>query len=132
MRGKARIRESLALVLLGMIISKILMVYGINPIWATATAFVIIAAIMLLQDRAILAGEVLSGALMFIVIVITYSIWFLIFPDAIARLWIPSALSGYGIFGIPIEELFWYTAAGFFVGVFYEFSAGVRRYTKFR
>jgi hypothetical protein len=126
--GKPRSAVAITMILSGLIIMAILINLGLNSIWASSFALLIVASIIVLIDKDLVKDAVFSGVLMTLLITIFYVVWLTIYPEVIQRFWVVEALSGIRLWKIPIEELIWFFAAGMTGGVFYEFWLNVEKY----
>jgi hypothetical protein len=103
---------------------------GLNSIWASIMSLIICSIYMALKDRDLIKDMLLSSLFLTGIIIIFYTIWFLIYPDALQKLWVINNLSGIKLWRTPFEEIMWFLSAGLFVGTFYEFWKNVRKYKK--
>jgi hypothetical protein len=99
---------------------------GVNSIYASAIAFLVIAGIFLVYRRDLIADMVMSGLLVGGIMFVAYLIYLSMYPEAIHRWWALENISGILISGIPIEELLWAFGWGTVGGPVYEFFMGLR------
>ena len=85
---------------------------------------------MVYKDKDLKGDMFWSSITLTFIIIVLYSIWFWIYPDAYQKFWIVNNLSGLKIGRIPIEEVVWFFSAGLFIGILYEFWKNVRTYRK--
>jgi len=126
--GKPRNLMTIIMIFLAFVIMGVLIKIGLNSIWASSSAFILITILGLLIDRDLLKDAILSGALMAPLIIIFYLVWLTIYPKAIQKFWLTEALSGIKLLEIPIEEIVWFCAAGMGAGVLYEFWLNAEKY----
>ncbi len=103
-------------------------IYGMNSIYSSMIAFMVIAIIMLIQRRDLYLNSLANGLLGAFLAFITYQVVFvLINPEIIDKWWLVENLSGILIFDVPIEEMGWGFAWGLLIGPFYEFTFGLKQ-----
>jgi hypothetical protein len=129
-RGSVRLVSTSAIALFGILFFMTLYLSGLISIWASACSLIAASLAMIVVDRDLRMDWLMSSVLMFFTVIFIYLIWFAVYPDAVQKLWVPSGLSGTELFGIPIEELVWYTSWAMFSGVAYEFFVNAGPYTK--
>lgn len=119
--------KMIALAIAGLVIFIVLnTIFKINSIHASSIGFLIIGAIMLFKRRDLIKHAFMSGVLVALVTFVFYLIYVAMFPGIIQEWWQLENLSGILILGMPIEELTWAFAWGFFIGPIYEFWQGRR------
>ena len=101
-------------------------ILGLNSIYASIFWFMIIAATTVYLRHDLLKDALLSGVLLSSAAFILYTIFLLLFPNAIQSWWMMKNISGILITGIPLEELMWAFTWGLFAGPAYEFTTGLR------
>lgn len=101
--------------------STIFWILGWHSFWATILSYLIGAGLMVLLRRDLLPGAVFGGLSMVLVTVPVYKLLVFFFPGVIEQFWLLDNLSGFLVWGIPIEDLGFYFAAGAFLAPFYEF-----------
>lgn len=105
---------------------------GINSVWASIISFVVASSTMVIIDKDLIKDAFWSGILFLIIMIIIYSLWFFIYPEALQKFWLIDNLSGMTIWRIPIEELLWFFSAGISLGILYEFWGNVKKYPNIR
>ena len=108
----------------------LLILIGLNSIWASVIMLILCSLYMVYKDKDLKGDMFWSSITLTFIIIVLYSIWFWIYPDAYQKFWIVNNLSGLKIGRIPIEEVVWFFSAGLFIGILYEFWKNVRTYRK--
>jgi len=96
----------------------------VNSIYASYAAFALVALIMLRLRPDLIREAILSAIFLTIITSAGYIIWLQFYPEVFNRWWFLSNLSGILVFGIPLEEISWYSAWGMVAGPLYEFGTG--------
>lgn len=97
---------------------------GLNSIYASMIAFLLIAFIMIFYRRDLFFDSLASGLAMGTIFFLGYMVFLSLFPSAIREWWMLKNISGFLVFGVPIEELLWAFCWGMVGGPLYEFLAG--------
>lgn len=105
---------------------------GLNSIWANVAMLILCSIYMIYKDKDLLPDFYWSPILLISIILVLYSIWFMIYPEAYHRFWVTDNLSGILLGRIPLEEVVWFFTAGMFIGILYEFWRNVRKYKSFK
>lgn len=101
--------------------STIFWVLGWHSFWATVLSCLIGAGLMVLLRSDLLTGAVFGGLSMVLVALPAYKLFASFFPGITGQFWLLDSLSGFLVWGIPIEDLGFYFAAGAFIAPLYEF-----------
>jgi len=101
--------------------STIFWILGWHSFWATILSCLMGTGVVLLLRRDLFPGAVFGGLSMVLVALPVYELLVFFFPGVVEQFWLLDNLSGFLIWGIPIEDLGFYFAAGAFLAPFYEF-----------
>ena len=103
-----------------------LFILGINSIYASIAVFLILSLLVYYVRRDLFIDGLMSGIFLALTMLISYSVFLYVFPEAIQKWWFLHNISGILIVGIPIEELLWAFSLGLIAGPVYEFFMGFR------
>ena len=101
--------------------STIFWILGWHSFWATILSCLIGTVLIILLRSDLLPGAVFGGLSMVLVTLPVYKLLVFFFPGVVENFWLLDNLSGFLIWGIPVEDLGFYFAAGAFLAPFYEF-----------
>jgi hypothetical protein len=96
-------------------------IVGFTSFWASTTALIITALVLMFFRKDLFLNSLLSGVLMALVSLFFYFFIILISPTWIDQTYFFNHLSGILVFGIPIEELVFWFLGGAVFGPFYEY-----------
>jgi hypothetical protein len=99
---------------------------GFISIYSSIVLLMLLGCILIYLRPDLRASAFFSAIMTAIALFITYQVWFLFYPTLIAEWWVVHNLYGVFIFKVPIEEMLWAGAWGFFAGPVFEFVAGSR------
>lgn len=128
--GKPRNGGAIFIVLTVIILMAVFTTLGLSSIWASTLALTIGAAIMIIIDKDLIKDAIWTSFLIFILVIGFYLVWLNIYPQAVQKFWVGSALSGIEILKIPIEEILSFASMGMASGILYEFWLNVKKYPK--
>lgn len=118
------------IIILNILGTLLLTFIGINSIWASVTMLILGSLYMIYIDRDLVDDMFWSPIILIIIIIVLYSLWFWIYPDAYYKFWVVQKMTGIFLGKIPIEEISWFFSAALFLGILYEFWRNVRKYKK--
>lgn len=111
--------------IVGALISYFLFSFGVNSIFSTSIAFIIVALFMLRRRKNLVLNSILSGLAVMLIMLIAYFILYNAVENSEALLrqgwFLYGTFWGFSIFGIPITEMLWGFSAGMLLGSLYEF-----------
>ena len=124
---KEHLKMLIALGVLG-ILALTILTFGLkmNSIYSSSLVFIFLGIIMISKRRDLAKNAILSGILVAAIMFAFHLIYTSIFPTIIQEWWKLENLSGIFLLGIPIEEMMWGFAWGFFAGPIYEFWKGIK------
>ena len=100
----------------------LLLLFGINSVYALIVAGLMIGIYMIADRHDLLMNAIFSGLFMGVLIFFLEYLFFArIFPGASAEFWHWESLSGIHTGSIPLEELLWALTVGFTLGPLYEY-----------
>jgi len=102
------------------------LVLGINSIYASSIAFIVLGIVILSYRRDLLKISIYNGIIVALIMLVFYIFYLSLFPNIIEDWWKLKNISGIFIFGAPIEEIIWGFAWGFLAGPLYEFWRGYK------
>lgn len=111
---------NLALFLLGVF------AWGINPIYAHIFSLLFVAIVFISFRHDLLWDSLMSGIVFGALYFLIFILFLYVFPEGVRTWWHIDKLSGFFVYGIPIEEMLWAIAWGMCCGPFYEFCMGLR------
>ncbi len=109
------------LLLLALLTSWFFWGVGITSFWASTMAMAAAASLLLYFRRDLFINGLLSGILMAGISLVFYATILLLSPGWVAATYQFETLSGFLVFGIPIEEFVFWFLAGLVFGPFYEY-----------
>jgi hypothetical protein len=125
-KSRAHLYHPLALVFTPLIFAAITLLVRINPIYSAIIAL-FSGGCLVLVVRSDLMRKMVSSAVIFLGLYSAYFLTLVIFvPGYVGRVWDLRALSGLEILGIPLEELGFALAFGFFWSGVYEYALDLR------
>jgi len=98
----------------------------INPIYCSMISTVIPLILITVNNKVRSNIAAFTGVFIFLYTLVFYLIFNHLFPGIISNWWNLNNISGILVFGIPIEELIWFTAVGMFCSVTYKFITNSR------
>ena len=98
----------------------------LNPIYNSMISTIIPLGIITLIKRSLLKILVFTGLFIFLYTITFYLIFNILFSGIIADWWNLNNISGILLFGIPIEELIWFTLTGMFSSVLFKFVLDIK------
>lgn len=117
----------LIIVIIGFISLNVLFFFfRINSIYASATAYLIIASLIFIYRKDLIISGIFSGILLGVIFMVEYWILLSIYPHLFEKIWMMDNLSGIKIMRVPLEELVWSFTWGTIAGIMYEFYLGLK------
>ena len=102
----------------------------VNSIYSISVALVITLLYMYSKRADLFRNMLWSGLFSFVFIFVVYFTWQYPYPEVFYRFWKMDAISGVLLFGIPVEELVWFSLAGAFIGPLYKFVSGAKEVSR--
>ena len=99
---------------------------GVNSIYASAIAFVVVAGIIWFQRPDLIQASLIGMLAWILLTAVGYHIILLFWPTIFAEWWLWSNISGITILQIPIEEFIWFSTWGLVGSVVYEWKHDFR------
>jgi hypothetical protein len=93
----------------------------LNSIYSCMIGFGITASMILYLKPELIKKSLLSSFSMLSISIIGYEILLIIYPQLINDWWLLKNISGFLLFGIPIEEIMWFSLFGLSIGPIYNF-----------
>ncbi len=122
-RGKRWWAAGLALA--GMLVLYVGTLLGFNSMYVSYALLGVLAFILIAYRPRLIVPALFGAVATAAAMLVMYQVWFYLFPSTVLW-WNLGALSGTLISGVPIEELYWGAAWGFFAGAGFEFVAQSR------
>lgn len=98
----------------------------VHSVISTSAGMLIASFIVLARRKDLLPAMFWSALLMVAVSIPAYFVFIFLSPGSIGAFWNFFQITGYRIIGIPIEDVLWFTLAGFLMGGVVEFGFGFR------
>ncbi len=100
-------------------------VFRVHSFWTSIIALIFTFTLTIIKRHDLLMPMLLSGIFLTIIATPFYLYALYINPMWINQEWFVESLSGYGFWGIPIEELSWYFFIGLSFSALWEFMNGL-------
>lgn len=116
----------LALLVAPLVFALLILFINLNPIYSVVISLVV-SGLIAIFCRPDLKNKMLVSALVFALLYFGYFLTLIaLYPGYVERVWNLQALSGILILGVPLEEILFALAVGFFWSSVYEYFTGRR------
>ena len=101
----------------------LLLLFPINSVYAFIVGGLLIGIYIIADRHDLLLNALLSGLFLVVILFFLEQVFFIrLFPDAAILFWKQTdSISGFYVYGIPLEELLWAATVGFTLGPLYEY-----------
>jgi len=96
-------------------------IFKLNSLISTIIAFAIPTIIIYLRRKDLILNSLISGILLLVIAIVTYSLLELLTPGWVQSFWQFKNVPNIVILNVPLDDVLWYFLAGAFIGPLYEY-----------